>query len=146
MDLKVRNFDLKDLNQVLEIEKASFPRDAYPKCLFKEFYISYPEEFFVAEVSDKVVGYILGYIFNDTGEIVSIAVKPEFRNSGVGKKLMETILSLFKEKNLKRCILQVRVSNKIAIEFYEKLGFKVIKREKGYYIDEDAYIMEKNLL
>jgi len=39
-------------------------------------------------------------------------------------------------------ILQVRKSNKGAIEFYKKLGFKVKKEIRNYYMDgEDAILM-----
>lgn len=58
---------------------------------------------------------------------------------------MEKIIEVFREKEVKKCFLQVRVSNSRAIKFYKKLGFKIAKRIKKYYIDEDAYVMEKEI-
>ncbi len=145
MIFSIRNFNLGDLDEVLEIEKLSFPKDAYTKSLFKEFYKFFSEGFFVAEIKGKIVGYIFGYIYRDEGEIVSISVHPDYRGLGIGNKLMETFISLLKNKGGKRCFLQVRVSNITAIEFYKKLGFKILKREKRYYLDEDAYLMKKDL-
>ncbi|MCX7845709.1 MAG: ribosomal protein S18-alanine N-acetyltransferase [Dictyoglomaceae bacterium] len=145
MILKIREFNLKDLDGVLEIEKLSFPKDAYSKSLFKGFYKIFPEGFFVAEIDNKIVGYIFGYIHNDRGEIVSISVHPSYRRLGIGRKLMKTLLSIFIKKGVKKCFLQVRVSNISAIEFYKKLEFKILNRVIKYYIDEDAYLMEKDL-
>ncbi len=145
MIFNIRKFNLKDLDKVLEIEKLSFPKDAYTGLLFKEFYKFFPEGFFVAESEGKILGYIFGYIYGNVGEIVSISVHPDYRRLGIGSKLMETLISLFKNKEGKKCLLHVRVSNVIAIEFYKKLGFKILKRGKRYYLDEDAYLMGKDL-
>lgn len=145
MTIKIRKFSPKDLDKVLEIEKISFPKDAYSKSLFKEFYKIFPEGFWVAEIEGKIVGYIFGYIHNDEGEIVSISVHPNYRRLGIGRRLMEVLFSIFKNKKVKKCFLQVRVSNISAIEFYKKLGFKILKIERNYYLDEDAYLMVKDL-
>jgi len=39
--------------------------------------------------------------------------------------------------------LEVRPSNEVAVRLYEKFGFKVIGRRRGYYTDnnEDAIVM-----
>lgn len=48
-------------------------------------------------------------------------------------------------KNYKRIILQVRISNEIAISLYKSLGFKVNKvSEKYYENEENTYEMIKN--
>ena len=49
-----------------------------------------------------------------------------------------------KAENIKRCLLEVRASNKAAISLYEKYDFKIIGKRKEYYTNpiEDAFIMQ----
>ncbi|MCB0415446.1 MAG: GNAT family N-acetyltransferase [Bdellovibrionales bacterium] len=51
-------------------------------------------------------------------------VDPEFRNSGIGKKLIQKLLSITKEKsNLRYIRLMVAASCKEAISLFEQVGF-----------------------
>jgi len=127
----IRAFELKDLIQVVEIEKSSFPRTAYdPSTLL---FLSQYYRFLVYDD-----GKILGYVIYDPkdGHIISIAVLPESRRKGIGRGLVEEVF-----KECKRAWLEVRVSNEGAQRFYEKLGFKKKGKIERYYGDEDALIM-----
>jgi ribosomal-protein-alanine N-acetyltransferase len=125
-----------DLGDVWEIENLSFEYP-YPPYFFYE-YIN--KLFFVMEENGKVVGYIIGD--EEKGMIISIAVHPEYRKKGYGKKMMEHIFKFMKGE----IFLQVRKSNKGAIKFYEKMGFKKKGEIKKYYFDgEDAYIMVRKI-
>lgn len=134
--MRIRKCKREDLEDVYEIERLSFPYP-YPKIIFYD-YIN--KLFFVAEENEKIVGYVIADV--DRNLIVSIAVHPEYRNKGYGKKLMDYVLKLMKGK----IFLQVRKSNKIAISFYQKIGFKKIKEIKKYYMNgEDAILMSKKI-
>ena len=126
----------EDLREVFEIENLSFPYP-YPPHFFYEYL---DKLFFVIEENGKVVGYIIGD--DERGMIISIAVHPEYRGMGYGKKLMEHIFKFMHGE----IFLQVRKSNKGAIKFYEKMGFKKKGEIKKYYFDgEDAYIMVRKI-
>lgn len=56
----------------------------------------------------------------DIGSIAYVAVLPEFRNQGIGTKLMEKLIETASEKNLHTLRLMARIS---AINFYARLGF-----------------------
>lgn len=81
------------------------------------------------------------------GHVTALSVAPEFRKCGLAQQLM-TYLETVSEKKFK-CYyvdLYVRVSNEVAVRFYRKLGYRVWKREVGYYCgDEDALDMRKPL-
>ena len=47
----------------------------------------------------------------------------EFRERGVGKKLMEGFIDWCKKKGVKRIKLVASIQNSKAIKFYHKLGF-----------------------
>ena len=51
-----------------------------------------------------------------------------------------------KDTKAEKIMLEVRESNISAIKLYEKNGFIEINRRKKYYGNEDAIIMERNLI
>ncbi len=144
LPLTIRAVTPEDIETVYEIEKVSFP---YPYSPWDfRYYLEVESEFFlVAEWKGKVVGYIVGSKWRELLTVVSLAVMPEYRGLGIGGRLLEALEEKVKGK-VKRIELQVRVSNRPAINLYEKKGYErgpVISR---YYRNgEDAFLFYKNL-
>jgi len=130
----------------MEIEKVSFPKP-WPKSYFKKLYKKYPDDFIVVEISNKIIGYILGYKKSDwTGSIKTISVDPSFRHQGVGKELVNFTLNKLRGKEVKEVFLHTRTKNRAASLFYKNLGFKILKTIKNYYPNgDDAYLMKLSL-
>lgn len=85
---------------------------------------------FVAEMNQKVVGIALLYEKYSTWKgrclfLEDIIVQHDFRNQGIGKKLMLASIELAKEKQSKRLEWQVLDWNESAIQFYQSLGATV---------------------
>lgn len=100
----------------------------------------------MAEASEKVVGYVACLVSDGMGHLDSIAVEDDFRGKGIGKKLYNFIVNYFQKKKVEIIELEVRPENKKVIEWYQRLGFKIVKRIKDYFPDNgDAYLMRKNL-
>ena len=99
----------------------------------------------VAVDEEKVVGYIAFEKILDEGSIVELAVDPEHRRQGMGRRLVELMLSSC--TGVKTICLEVRVSNTAARSLYEAFGFEEITIRKNYYDDprEDAAIMIKKV-
>ena len=76
-------------------------------------------------------------IFDISGHIHYTAVKPTHRRKGFGKMLFIHALKCTK----KRLWLEVRSKNSGAIEFYERVGMKIVKRIPYYYGSDDALVM-----
>ena len=134
----IKKFDLKYLDDILEIEKKAFPKTSYDEFTFIYYSELYPDNFFVYELesSQKIIGYI---IFEPNGHIISIAVDKLYRRKRIGTKLMNVVLNRYNGKG----IVEVRESNKIAKNFYKKLGFVQVDVLKNYYQDENGVIMVK---
>jgi [ribosomal protein S18]-alanine N-acetyltransferase len=142
MDLTIRSVRHKDLDQVMAIEKASFP-DPYDKLWFRILMYKVGDGFIVAQ-KEGIVGYAISEIQNDRGHIISMAVSPEHRRAKVGEALLrETIRRL--ESKVKETYLEVRVGNEAAIGLYEKFSFfRTGEKRRRYYSDgEDAIIMAR---
>jgi ribosomal protein S18 acetylase RimI-like enzyme len=60
--------------------------------------------------------------------------------------LIRRLLDRFQHIGLRRCVLQVRSTNRLAIDLYERLGFHIVRSLVAYYADGgDALLMEKTL-
>ncbi|GAF02439.1 GNAT family N-acetyltransferase [Saccharicrinis fermentans] len=75
------------------------------------------------------------------GVIYSLGVATVFRRLGIGKTLIAQCLQLGKENGLKELVVLVLNSNKRALLFYNKLGFK--DAQKGLYPEQ--YSLETSL-
>lgn len=144
--LRIRDMTYKDLNEILEIEKQSFPTP-WSKTMFLESLSSNIYKNFVIEVQKEIVGYIMLYHVVDEAHITNFAIKPLFRKKGYGTKLLSFTIKHLKEKDVVEFFLEVRESNKIAINLYRKFGFEIIGKRRRYYSDtnEDAFIMHLSL-
>lgn len=94
---------------------------------------------FVAEVSGKVVGAVWVRDMNDYGHIAegvpsfAISLYKEYRNFGIGTRLMETMLSELKNRGYERTSLAVQKAN-YAVRMYKKVGFEIINENDEEYI------------
>jgi ribosomal-protein-alanine N-acetyltransferase len=155
--VKIRPATDKDLDYVIAINIESLP-EHYPLSFWIEHLNKFGDVFYVAEVDEKVVGYILTRIEEGTsffqhskkvkkGHIVSFAVREGYRGKGIASYLLSTILGILsKLYDVTEVYLEVRVSNVVAVNLYKKFGFTIIQVLPEYYLDgEDAYLMAKQL-
>jgi|TARA_B100000446_G_scaffold111130_1_gene103796 ribosomal-protein-alanine N-acetyltransferase len=148
----LRRSELGDIIPVIEINLRTLP-EHYSDYFYESLLEELPEAFIVAEISGKIVGYImckmehgfsnfkkLGFV--KKGHVVSVAVIDEHRGKGFGSVLVNEAIKGVKIRQCSELYLEVRCSNNDAVRLYEKLGFSIIQRLKAYYRDgEDAYVM-----
>ena len=73
----------------------------------------------------------------DGGYMLFLAVRPEYRGCGFGRELVSVIAD---EYGTVTC--HARVSNENALDFYDRLGFEIVRRIDRYYEDQgDAYYL-----
>lgn len=148
----IRRCEATDLPTVVDINLLTLP-EHYSDYFFESMLRELPESFIVAELYNKVVGYIMCKIefgfsnfrklgFVKKGHVVSVAVLNEHRNQGLGKALMLEGINGVIARKTDEIYLEVRVSNEAAVRMYERLGFQIKSRLRAYYRDgEDAYLM-----
>ena len=151
----IRRCDLTDIIPVMEINLKTLP-EHYSDYFYESLLDELPEAFLVAEISGKLIGYIMckmEYGFSNfkklgfvkKGHVVSVAVIDEHRGKGIGSELVNESLKGVKMRQCGEMYLEVRCSNNDAVRLYEKLGFSINQRLKTYYRDgEDAYLMAIN--
>ncbi|MBS3970323.1 MAG: ribosomal protein S18-alanine N-acetyltransferase [Clostridia bacterium] len=143
----IRKMMFHDIDQVLEVERLSFPSPWSRNAFEAELHDNLFAHYFVAEQDETIVGYAGMWMVLDEAHVTNIAVHPAFRGLNYGKRLtQELIIQAFK-LGANRITLEVRVSNLVARNLYKGLGFREVGVRKGYYSDnnEDAIIMWKNI-
>jgi ribosomal-protein-alanine N-acetyltransferase len=90
-----------------------------------------------------VVGMAVVWIIIDEAHIATIAIHPDFRGLGFGKRLLGETLRQSMQRGVNAVTLEVRENNLLAQQMYVKFGFKIVGRRLHYYKDnnEDAILM-----
>jgi ribosomal-protein-alanine N-acetyltransferase len=138
----IRPFSFSDLDRILQIERQAFPKSPYDWTTFINLHWLYSETFWVYmdTESGRAEKQILAYlIFSRDGHIISIAVHPQHRRRGIGKKLLEKAIDAY---HLRKLWAEVRKSNEGAQTFYLRMGFQIIGVVPNYYGNEDALIVQ----
>ena len=97
-------------------------------------------------IDDTSLGFLEYSLIYDRMEIDNIKVLDEHQNKGIGTKLMSYLISMAIEYRVVNITLEVRKSNDVAINLYKKFGFREVAIRKYYYGNEDAILMEKNVM
>lgn len=144
--ISIRPAEPGDLDAVMKIERESFPVP-WTEAMFKAELMKDSGLFLTAETGGQLAGYACGWYVADEFHLANLAVAPEFRGRGAGKKLLQKVIEDVKSKKARFIALEVRHKNIPAINLYGKFGFKPEARRKGYYSDtkEDAVIMALEL-
>jgi ribosomal-protein-alanine N-acetyltransferase len=141
--IQIKEMKQEHLDGVMVVENLSFKIPWSRNSFLEELTTNELAVYLVATSEDQVIGYGGLWRIFDEGHITNVAVHPEFRRCGVASKIMDKILNMCDENDIKGITLEVRKSNSAAQELYAKYGFKVEGARKGYYSDtgEDALIM-----
>jgi ribosomal-protein-alanine N-acetyltransferase len=142
---------VEDLDQVLEIERVSFPHPWSRNAFLYELRENRVARLWVGRAPDEpgapIVAYLCLWLIADEVHVTNFAVDPSQRQRGIGRQLMGTLLELYRQQGATRAALEVRPGNHPARRLYEAFGFRQVGLRRGYYFDtgEDALLMEARL-
>lgn len=112
----------------------------------KSFLAAPFSKFFCLFDDDLRIGYLSSQCFIPQAEIMNFFIIKDYQKRGIGKWFLTEIINEFIKNGIRVITLEVRVSNKKAINLYESLGFKNVYIRKNYYQDgEDAILMLKEV-
>jgi ribosomal-protein-alanine N-acetyltransferase len=146
-DASIRRVERADLLSVVRIERACFS-DPWPYDAFERL-LDAPA-FLVAERDGAVVGYVIADVTpnhgRDIGHVKDLAVHPETRGEGIGRRLLRSALARLRGVGAAVVRLEVREGNSVARSLYADEGFEPIRRVSNYYRDgEDALVLVVDL-
>ncbi len=139
---RIRRLTLEDLPETLQIEQASFSTP-WPRSAF-EMAVSAPGLLAIgAEHAHRLVGYAVASHRDDEILVANVAVHTDQRRQGLATRLVQEVLAWGSQSDASFCRLEVRVSNRGAIELYRRLGFAPVAVQPAYYSFpvEDALTM-----
>ena len=136
-----------DLDEVLAIERVSFVTPWTRVAFCYEIEQNKVARCTAMRAGERVVGYVCLWEIGHEIHITNLAVHPDWRRRGVGKRLLTLTMAEGGARGVSLAFLEVRPSNTHALRLYESLGFQIIGRRSGYYFDtgEDALVMEARL-
>lgn len=161
--LTIRKLQKEDLPALEWEGRFQHYRNLYLKT-YKE-YLKGIRMMLVADYLGRVVGQVFilfGTIECDptpdryTAYLYSFRVRPDFRNQGIGKKLILEAEKQILQKKFSRVLIAVARENEGALRLYERLGYQRIGSDPGRWsyvdhlgkvqrVDEPSYILEKLL-
>lgn len=146
----IRNAKKSDVAEILEIEKASYPKPWDETAFLCELSRQAAGEniFFAAEDEEtgKIAGYVVGNLIIDYIHVLNLAVAENYRKHGLALQFMHKAEQEAVKRGLGALTLEVRENNEPALALYKKLGYEVKGRRPKYYeYKDDALLMWKRL-
>lgn len=142
IEIWAREMTADDLDDVLDIERVSFPTPWSREMFLEE--IAYPFCCdLVALVGDMLAGYISFAVVYDEAHLRNLAVHKDWKRRGVASELLAQMITIASSMGARRGTLEVRESNNAALALYKRFGFVVEGVRPSYYQEtgEDALIM-----
>jgi ribosomal-protein-alanine N-acetyltransferase len=142
LDIETRDMVADDLEDILVIERASFPAPWSRGMFLAELEHPFCHDL-VALVESRIVGYICFAIVRDEIHLRNLAVHHDWKRREVASKLLLRMITISSAEEARFATLEVRRSNTAALELYKRFGFVVEGIRPYYYPEtgEDALIM-----
>ena len=143
---KIRAIENRDVDAILAIQSAS-PETAQWTLWDYNRVPAGEMAGWVAEQKGEVVGFLVGRQVVSDLEILNFAVAPDARRRGAGTALLGRAIEWGKSVHAENALLEVRESNRGALQFYERHSFRPAGRRKCYYTAplEDALVLTLRL-
>lgn len=145
--MKVRRFTAADLRAIVEIQNQVLPVGGWTE----DDYLSLAHQpggvILLGETdqtdSAAVVGIVVARQIGVEAEILILAVSRDYQRQGAGRQLLFAIWRELENLGVKHVYLEVRASNRAAINLYRSAGFVMSSVRRNYYAQplEDAFVM-----
>lgn len=141
--IEIRRMELKDIPEVVEIDRNSFTLPWTERSFKYEVMENSAARCWVTIVDERVASMLVLWIIVDEAHIATIATHPKFRRRGLAKKMLIHSLVAAREEGAKKALLEVRARHVIAQKIYCDIGFVEVGHRPMYYRDngEDAVLM-----
>ncbi len=140
---RLRPLQLRDAAALAHLHGQSFERpwsvDSFRDLLPQAGVFGYGYE------EHALCGFILCRRVAEEAEILTIAVRPENRRSGLGYGLVAAAQEECRTQGIQQFFLEVAEANQPALALYRKLGFSLAGKRPNYYGDQAGLTMRLDL-
>jgi ribosomal-protein-alanine N-acetyltransferase len=141
--------DIKDLHEVQFIAASSSLNPWSENMFIGEMRNSFSHCFItkIREMSNHpLLGFICFRNIEDESELLNICIHPQYRQLGIGKRLMQFYIGFSTRKKIRTFYLEVNSSNLPAIQLYQSFSYQSLGiRKKFYQGGFDAILMVKKV-
>lgn len=149
----LRTASLDDLDEIMAIERATFPDDAWSRENMAAELASPHTVYTLALDARSGAGRVVGYVgllapeAAEQADIQTIAVRAERRGTGLGRMLLRHAIAAATQRGARELFLDVRADNDPARALYTAEGFTELGVRPRYYQPGgvDAVVMRKDL-
>lgn len=147
--VRLRDLAWTDIDTLAALERDIFGAHAWSAASWWSELAQRPRRDYLVAVSAD--GAIAGYggldLGGETADIMTVAVVPAARGTGLGTALVAELRRRAVHHGARDLMLEVRADNPAALALYEAAGFEPIHVRRGYYRPEgvDAVIMRCRL-
>ena len=120
-----------DVESIMAVEKTGISHPWDKESI--ESVVNDDNKICIVAVDESLVGYIYASFVLDEAEIGNICIVPECRGQGVGRMLIDSLLSDLKSRGVCKVFLEVESDNESAIRLYERSGFVKYNQRRDYY-------------
>jgi ribosomal protein S18 acetylase RimI-like enzyme len=141
----VENVTLEDLDEIYNLEKTTFNKDAFSKEILRSLIVRNTLFLKINNEQKMIIGFVIALQDSiDRVNIINFLINNEYQSQGYGTVLLDfTLEKIKKMAHIKRIILNVNTKNKTAQKLYRKFNFKITEKVVNYYrYKENAYLME----
>lgn len=139
-----------DLAAIMDLERTSFPTDAWSEAMMREELLSPHGRYLVDVEAGRLLGYggVRAVDGAADADIQTIAIAEASRGRGRGRALLRALLQTARDRGAREVFLEVRADNPTAAALYASEGFVEIARRPRYYQpdDVDAVVMKLDLV
>ncbi|RMD68263.1 MAG: ribosomal-protein-alanine N-acetyltransferase [Gammaproteobacteria bacterium] len=136
----------EDLPQVLAIdaEAYEFPwsRRIFLDCLEAGYHCR------VFKQWQTILAYGVMSVAASEAHILNLCVRPAYQRRGLGRRMLAHLLDIARREGAEIVLLEARISNKVAIHLYTRMGFREVGMRKNYYPSrggrEDAVVLMRS--
>jgi len=149
-DIVLRSYESRDLEAIVGLDAECFePPFRFSKAAMNRFAEAENAWVVVAEAEGALAGFCIIHIEQaeslDVGYVVTIDVAAGFRRGGLGEQMLAAGEAWVRGSGGAGMMLHVFVRNDAAVKFYERLGYKRVGGQRGFYgpgIDAAMYWKE----
>jgi ribosomal-protein-alanine N-acetyltransferase len=141
--LTLRYLNINDAKSLEELDKLCFSTAVRFNRYDLVYYLSLKQAIGLAKIIDEHLhGFVIAVrTYEDIANVVTLDVHPKSRRHSIGSELIQELKVVLKENTITKITLQVAVDNHAAIKFYQKHGFKITNKLRGYYPTTDGLQM-----
>jgi ribosomal-protein-alanine N-acetyltransferase len=139
----IRDMRQTDVTVVATIEQSAYEFPWSPGIFRDCLLAGYTS--LVLEHSGKVIGYGIMSVAAGEAHLLNLVLSDSARRMGNGRRLLEHLMDVARLAGAEGIYLEVRPSNQRALQLYERAGFELLGRRRGYYRarggTEDAVVL-----